>query len=71
MKGFNLSGIFLALATALIGLAAVPSVHGQEPLANAQIEKKLVLYHSPNVPDTERLLGRMCKAYAQATALIC
>jgi iron(III) transport system substrate-binding protein len=63
VKGFNLSGIFLVLATALIGLVAVPSVHGQEPLANAQIEKKLVLYHSPNVPDTERLLAGFRKKY--------
>ena len=38
-------------------------MHAQEPSANAQVEKKLVLYHSPNVPDTERMLAGFRKKY--------
>ena len=37
-------------------LVFVDQIHAQDWLANAQIEKKLVLYHSPNVPDTQNIL---------------
>ena len=41
----------------------VEPIHAQDWLANAQIEKKLVLYHSPNVPDTENILTGFRKKY--------
>ena len=63
VNGFRLSGRVLILATTLIGLSFAPPMHAQEPSGNAQVEKKLVLYHSPNVPDTERMLAGFRKKY--------
>ena len=37
--------------------------YAQDRVANAKAEKKLVLYHSPNVPDTEKILERFRKNY--------
>jgi iron(III) transport system substrate-binding protein len=37
--------------------------HAQDRAANARAEKKLVLYHSPNVADTEKILGGFRKKY--------
>ena len=56
-------GWALIIAPILIGLSFAPAIHAQEPSASAQVEKKLVLYHSPNVPDTERILAGFRKKY--------
>jgi len=63
LNRFNRARRVLILATILIGLSFAAPIHAQEPSATAQVEKKLVLYHSPNVPDTERILAGFRKKY--------
>jgi len=55
--------MLLILSTMLTALVFVEQIHAQDWLANAQIEKKLVLYHSPNVPDTQNILTGFRKKY--------
>ena len=60
---FSSSDRVLIIATILIGLSFAPTVDAQQPSAASQVEKKLVLYHSPNVPDTERILAGFRRKY--------
>ncbi len=59
----SFSMMLLILSTMLTALVFVDQIHAQDWLANAQIEKKLVLYHSPNVPDTQNILTGFRKKY--------
>ncbi len=59
----SFSMMLLILSTMLTALVFVEHIHAQDWLANAQIEKKLVLYHSPNVPDTQNILTGFRKKY--------
>jgi hypothetical protein len=63
MRHSGFSRMLLILSTTLIGLFFVEQIDAQDWLANAQIEKKLVLYHSPNVPDTQNILTGFRKKY--------
>src|SRR6185295_1722135 len=55
--------LFVKLPITVIGLSFASPLHAQEPSVNIQAEKKLVLYHSPNVPDTEIILAGFRKKY--------
>jgi len=63
MRRNSFSRMLLILSTMLTALVFVEQIHAQDWLANAQIEKKLVLYHSPNVPDTQNILTGFRKKY--------
>jgi len=63
IRRFRLSRLFLILPAILSGLFFVEPIDAQDSLAGAQIEKKLVLYHSPNVPDTQRILAGFRQKY--------
>lgn len=56
MKPFGHDRSLAILSAALIALICAAASFAQDRLANAKIEKKLVLYHSPNVPDTQKIL---------------
>ena len=53
--GLNLSFVILILWT--------HAGYGQDRVAAAKAEKKLVLYHSPNVADTEKIFAGFRKKY--------
>ena len=63
MRRFSLSSLFLIVLPILSGLSFVEPIDAQDPVAGRQIEKKLVLYHSPNVPDTQRILAGFRQKY--------
>jgi iron(III) transport system substrate-binding protein len=63
MRRFSLSSLFLIVLPILSWLCFVEPIKAQDSLAGAQIEKKLVLYHSPNVPDTQRILAGFRQKY--------
>jgi ABC-type glycerol-3-phosphate transport system substrate-binding protein len=63
MRRSGFSRMLLILSTTLIRFSFVEQIDAQDWLANAQIEKKLVLYHSPNVPDTQNILTGFRKKY--------
>ena len=63
MTRFNLSSMLLVLSTTLSGLFLVQPTDAQDGSASAPIENKLVLYHSPNVPDTQKILAGFRKKY--------
>ena len=63
IRRFSLSSLFLIVLPILSGLSFVNPIDAQESLAGRQIEKKLVLYHSPNVPDTQRILAGFRQKY--------
>ena len=63
MRRNSFSRMLLILSTMLTPLVFVEQINAQDWLANAQIEKKLVLYHSPNVPDTQNILTGFRKKY--------
>ena len=63
MRRFSACRLFLILAATLIWPLFVEPIDAQDGLAGAQIERKLVLYHSPNVPDTQRILAGFRQKY--------